>query len=258
MTRSDPPIRRPGATTPSPLADRLGHGVVRRVRPRLAALEEWWFDRRTGAETGGRIEVADLDVTAGEAALGHGYTATPPPLLRWLFREIKVPPSEFTFVDMGSGKGRTLIAAAERGYRKVVGVEFAADMHDVAMANLARRGGRTGNVELVLGDAGELPVPAGPLVVYFNNPFTEPVMSRVLENLGASYHRDRRPMVLAYQQLAEDDDPTGNLDLMAQVPFLRTSDRRPRRAYDRLMLSMFLLRLFVSPEVDTPVRTVSG
>jgi SAM-dependent methyltransferase len=236
------------------VASRLSHAVARRVRPPFAALEEWLIDRRLGAETGGQIEVGDLDVTAGEAALGHGYTASPAPLLRWLFREIDVPQGDYTFVDMGSGKGRTLIAAAGRGYRNVIGVEFAADLHEIAQANIARRGNRIGNVELVLGDAGELPIPAGPLVVYFNNPFTEPVMIRVLANITASYRHDRRPMVLAYQQLADDDDPTGNLDLLSEVPFLRASDRRPLRPYDRLMLSSFVLRIFVSPEVDKPTR----
>jgi SAM-dependent methyltransferase len=170
MMRPDPLSPRPESAvlTSSPLTgrtSRLRHAVARRVRPRLAAVEDWLIDRRMGAETGGRIEVGDLDVAAGEAALGHGYTATPAPLLRWLFREIDVAAGDYTVVDKGPGKGRTLIAAADRGYRKVVGVEFAADLHEIARANLARRR-RVGNVELVLGDAGELAIPAGPLVVY--------------------------------------------------------------------------------------------
>ena len=226
------------------LPHRLGHAVARRVRPVLLDAEERRFDRSFGIETVGRIEVTDLDVATGERGLGHGYTATSAPLLRWIFRELAVREQDHTFVDMGSGKARAVIAAAERGYRLSVGVEFAAALHEIALRNVARCKASIGPVQLVLGDAAQFPIPAGPLVVYFNNPFTEPVMKQVIDNIAASYEADPRPMVLAYQQLRLDDDPTSNLDLLSTVPFLQPSDRRPRRPYERLLLDVHLLRLF--------------
>jgi hypothetical protein len=38
--------------------------------------------------------------------------------------------AQYTFVDVGSGKGRMLFVAAEYRFRKVIGVEFATDLHE--------------------------------------------------------------------------------------------------------------------------------
>jgi len=33
-----------------------------------------------------------------------------------------------TFIDIGCGKGRVLLMAAEHGFRKIIGIDFAADL----------------------------------------------------------------------------------------------------------------------------------
>ena len=51
--------------------------------------------------------------------------------------EILAPRYEgFTFVDLGSGKGRVLLLAALRPFRRVIGVEISASLHTRAQANV--------------------------------------------------------------------------------------------------------------------------
>src|SRR5258708_3764329 len=67
---------------------------------------------------------------------GHPYFATEP----WLFEQImQILPAdlhEFTFVDLGSGKGRALLMASDYPLRRIVGVEFLSDLHHTAKKNI--------------------------------------------------------------------------------------------------------------------------
>lgn len=215
------------------------------------------YDRSRGIDTAGWCEMTDLTIAAGDASLGTAYAGTPPRLARWWLAAMPSDPSNYTFVDMGSGKGRVLVMAAEHGFGRVLGVEFGEELHSVALENarvLERRGIA---IEPILGDAGAFEFPDdGPLVVHFNNPFTEPVMRRVIGNLSASYERAPRPMILVYQQMKSEppEHRTQNIALLEDVPFLRLSWLpEPKRLLDRRMLAAFQVALFESPEVrDSP------
>src|SRR6266496_57342 len=45
---------------------------------------------------------------------------------------------DFTFLDLGSGKGRTLLMASDYPFRRVVGVELLPALHGIAVRNLAQ------------------------------------------------------------------------------------------------------------------------
>ena len=109
---------------------------------------------------------------------------------------------DFTFIDLGSGKGRALLMAADYPFRKIVGVEFMPDLCRAAQKNLAgyssdRRQCR--HIEIECMDARDFQFPAGPLVVYLFNPFSEPTFARVLENLWRSVEQAPRRVYIAYR-----------------------------------------------------------
>src|SRR5439155_6389857 len=120
----------------------------------------------------------------------------------WL-NALEIPLEPFTLVDMGSGLGRVLLLASQRPFRRVIGVEFALELHEAAIENI-RGFPKTRmicrDVTALLGDAAAFDFPPEPLVVYFNNPFSENVMAKVIENLANSYERQRRAIVVVYQQ----------------------------------------------------------
>jgi precorrin-6B methylase 2 len=89
--------------------------------------------------------------------------------------------ADFTFIDLGCGKGRVLVAASRMGFRRIVGVEFAPELADTARINLAKLGLK--EVEIVQGDAAEYDFPDSNLVVYLFNPFSGEVLRGVVEKL---------------------------------------------------------------------------
>jgi SAM-dependent methyltransferase len=110
-------------------------------------------------------------------------------------------PSDYTFVDIGSGKGRMLLIAAEFPFRRIVGVEIRDDLHHQAVENVRRfRHPRAyiSRIDCVQADATRYDFPAGKLVVYLFNPFSPQVMTKVLERLDESYEQDPREIVLVY------------------------------------------------------------
>jgi SAM-dependent methyltransferase len=225
-----------------------------RWEQRLHARESRRFDSRLGIDTAGRLEPTDLTVAEGDAAQGITYLGTQPRLARWWLAALPGDVQAFTFIDMGSGKGRVLALAAEHGYGRVVGVEFVEELHDVAVENARALARRNLRIEPELGDAGVFEFPDDPLVVHFNNPFHDPVMERVIANLTSSYERLPRPIVVVYQQMTveQPEHATGNIALLDRVPFLtgRTLSR-PTSPIDRRALAPFTVRIYESPEATS-------
>jgi hypothetical protein len=50
----------------------------------------------------------------------------------WPCEKLKIDPRDFTFTDFGSGEGRVLLIAAGLPFRAVVGVEFSAELNEIA------------------------------------------------------------------------------------------------------------------------------
>jgi SAM-dependent methyltransferase len=93
---------------------------------------------------------------------------------------LPIDPSQYTFIDLGSGKGRALILAFKNGFRRVVGVEFSAELCAVARRNLAATGV---NAEVVYQSASDYLFPDEPTVIFLYNPFRPAVLVPVLKRL---------------------------------------------------------------------------
>jgi hypothetical protein len=109
---------------------------------------------------------------------------------------------DFTFIDLGAGKGRALLMAADYPFRKILGVEFMPEWHHAAQANIARYASerqQCRQIDVLCADARDFEFPAVPLVVYLFNPFSEPTFATVLENLRRSVEHSPRPVYVAYR-----------------------------------------------------------
>jgi SAM-dependent methyltransferase len=157
------------------------------------------LDKHYGTETSGIREVGTLDVDSKEARHATRYQPSGASAVRREIQDLRIDPTEFSFVDYGSGKGRVLLIAAEFAFREIVGIEFSRELHDIAMANIARLPASMtvgGRVRSVHADAADAKLPEGNLVCYFYNPFGAPVLKRVVERLAAHRKAGHRIMVI--------------------------------------------------------------
>jgi SAM-dependent methyltransferase len=136
------------------------------------------------------------------ALSGHQYFPTEPWLFEQIMQALPIDFQNFTFVDLGSGKGRVLLMAAPYGFKKIMGVEFIPEWHRIAEQNIRKftaQYGTASAIESFCMDAREFDFPAGPLVVYLFNPFPEPVFAAVLGKLRQSVLANPRPLFIAYR-----------------------------------------------------------
>lgn len=108
----------------------------------------------------------------------------------------------FTFIDLGSGKGRVLLMASDYQFKRIVGVEFMPELHRAAQKNISGYSNdsqRCRQIESLCMDAQDFQFPPGPLVVYLFNPFSEATFAQVLENLRKSAEQVSRPVYVAYR-----------------------------------------------------------
>jgi SAM-dependent methyltransferase len=157
---------------------------IRRLR-----LQHQRFDKKYQIDTQMPVAVADLETTAPGAKFAKLYQGTPLAVLHRIFDRLKVDRQRFTFIDLGSGKGRVLLVAAQYPFKSVVGVEFSKTLHDIAVTNIQKfvATARTStSVTSINCDAGEVDFSEiGDKIVFCYNPFAADLMIRVLNNLNA-------------------------------------------------------------------------
>jgi SAM-dependent methyltransferase len=108
---------------------------------------------------------------------------------------------DFVFIDLGSGKGRTLLMASEYPFRRIVGVELLPALYSAALDNLGKYRNESQKcfaLESICADATEFPFPAEPSVLYLFNPFPESGLRRMMANLERSLRAHPRAVYVLY------------------------------------------------------------
>jgi SAM-dependent methyltransferase len=151
-----------------------------------------------------RVDTTSGTLTGRERLLGlfhSAYQPTEPALFQEMMAGLPIEFETFTFVDLGSGKGRTLLMASEYPFRRIVGVELLPALHQIAQENLARYKSESQKcfaVEARCGDAAKFSFPAEPLVLYLFNPLSETGLRRVAANLDNSLKAHPRAVYVIY------------------------------------------------------------
>ena len=141
------------------------------------------------------------------------YQPTEPALFREMMAGLPIEFEAFTFIDLGSGKGRTLLMASEYPFRKIVGVELIAELHRAAEENIRvyhSATERCSQIEAIGKDACDFVFPETPLVLYLFNPLPQAGLRRVLRNLERSLEQSPRPVWIVYHNPLLDTTLAGS------------------------------------------------
>ena len=158
-----------------------------------------------------RVDTTSATVSWRDRLLGllHSpYQPTDPALFQEMLTSLKVDFGDFVFVDIGSGKGRTLLMASDYPFRRVIGVELLPELNQVAQANLRKYKSdaqKCFQLESCCADARQYVFPTEPAVLYLSNPLPRAGLVRVIENLERSLEEHpRRVSVLYHNPIHED------------------------------------------------------
>ena len=196
------------------------------------------FDLEHGVHTSGLLFADQL--ASGHAHDDHinAYWGTPPSGFRGIVdmwqRTLAATPhsiEDYTFVDIGSGKGRVVMMASQSPFQRIVGVELNPDLNSIAESNLAQwrtSSHRCSDIAVLNVDALAAPIPDSPSVLYIYNSFNLYVMLPLLERLQALALTRAAPIDLIYaqpQQAALVDAVPGITILAAGSVELSAEDR---------------------------------
>jgi SAM-dependent methyltransferase len=184
-------------------------GALRLLRRSLAVpvvkASDVLFDLRRGIRTRGTRQNDSAVVARSWGGDPYDYQGTHLLFWRRLHSAIPITPAAATFVDLGAGRGRAVILAAETGFGRVTGVELDPELAKEAEDNvrrwrLRRRATPPPHQEVVIvqGDAAAYRLPDGPLVVWLYNPFGATTMRQVLRRLCETARRADVPIFVAY------------------------------------------------------------
>lgn len=149
--------------------------------------ENLWFDLVRGTDTqtihpqtaGGGNGTAAADLSPYAPAYSR-------PLLDSLrYLRDRISGRGFSFFDIGAGKGKPLIIAAEsKLFERIVGVEISPEIVAICESNI-RHCGLAGTVRVIGADAAAFRDYSPKSVLFAYNPFGERVFRRVLDNIEA-------------------------------------------------------------------------
>jgi hypothetical protein len=157
------------------------------------------FDHRYGVDTSGLIGGGDLATGHRHDIFISAYYGMAPSRFygaidRWTTETHRpATTGQYSFVDLGCGKGRAVMMASEMTFRQAVGVELNAGLAAIANKNIAiwKAAGRENcPVQIICGDATEFVFPDGPCLLYLFNPFSAPVVARLILQIEALF-KDR-------------------------------------------------------------------
>ena len=83
--------------------------LARNIRHSIATSASKRFDRSLGVDTAGSIQLQYLTIDSPSAEHGTEAVSTSPKSFDWMLKAVTRPLSAYTFIDLGCGKGRTLM-----------------------------------------------------------------------------------------------------------------------------------------------------
>jgi SAM-dependent methyltransferase len=174
-----------------------GWGWLRRRRDTSAEAKPLAhpFDERFGVDTGGLIGGGELRSGHKNDVFNTAYYGMAPSRFQWVMEswitdESHTAIENYSFVDIGCGKGRVVLMASEFGFREVMGVELHSGLAAIAEANVAvwtAAARAVCPIRIVRQDATEFAFPEGACLVYLFHPFTAPMMKRLIERIETDF-----------------------------------------------------------------------
>jgi 16S rRNA G966 N2-methylase RsmD len=188
-------------------------GLVTTVRYITSDL---FFDMKYRIDTINTAQLDTLQIDSHNKAVGNYYEGTNAYIFQKMISQVELDPSQSTFVDFGSGKGKAMFMAAERGFRKVIGVEFSIELVEVCRENLeifkTKSKSKT-EFEILHMDASEYQIPAEANLLFFSNPFNEELTNKVIDNILKSHGQAPRAIWVVHLH------PQGNMAFVRHPRF---------------------------------------
>jgi 16S rRNA G966 N2-methylase RsmD len=178
----------------------VDRGVLGTFLVTITYISDYFFDLKYGIETASWAELSKLKIYSENIERGKHYQPTHVLPLKKFLKKLDLKPDNI-IVDLGSGKGRVLIVAAECGFKEVHGVEFSKILCNIAEKNCTtflQKTGSTAVLKTFFTDVTKYSIKKSEDVFFLNNPFDDVVLRTVIENIKSSLKIRQRRIWIIY------------------------------------------------------------
>lgn len=175
-------------------------GLFETLKSAARTFHDCRFDWKYGTDTLRRVEVNEFDTESCNKVHAKFYQATRIRPLMKLVGELGLPKNG-VFVDIGCGKGRVLLIAAQLGFKRVVGIEFCARLCQVARKNadiFTAKVPASSPIEVIESDVTNVDFKGDENIFFLYNPFDAAVLEQALANITNSILKIPRDIWLIY------------------------------------------------------------
>jgi SAM-dependent methyltransferase len=154
-----------------------------------------WRERQLGISTEAILSLEELGIT--DKSYRH-YVPANYNYINIALQSINVDQDD-VFLDIGSGMGRVVIAAAAmHNFRRVMGVEISELLNSIARENVERSKQNLSckNIEFHTKDASLFEIPTDVSVIFFFNPFSGDALNKTMENIRSSLRLVPRELLI--------------------------------------------------------------
>lgn len=161
------------------------------------------LDRRFGTDTDAWLSNRDGGIPSHLNNEVQRYEPAAEAVVQHILKRLPIEPKNFVFLDVGCGKGRVLLLAAQHAYKRVVGVELSPVTSDIARRNIdivrtkARGRFKCNDIGVLTENALDFDIPDANLVVFLYNPFQGSIFESFMKRLYdfRAKHREREVYV---------------------------------------------------------------
>jgi hypothetical protein len=170
------------------------------------------FDQTHGVDTSGLVPAAHLLTGHPNDTHVTAYYGVAPSILRTLIDKWRetIPPHpihRYTFVDIGSGKGRGLLVASQYHFKKIIGIELNPTLATIARQNVAAwtaahtadiTAPQLAPIEVLEQDALDYEFPRTPTLLFLFHPFDAPVLQQLVTNIATQLTKPSAALDILY------------------------------------------------------------
>ncbi|KAA1258218.1 Methyltransferase domain protein [Rubripirellula obstinata] len=179
----------------------------------LSVVDDYAFDRRHQLDTRSEVAINDLDISDEDKQHADKYKPTRARYFRKIMAKLDLP-RDGVFVDVGCGKGRILLLAAEHGFDRVVGLEISPALCEIAKRNVATFQESTptaSSINVVCTNILDYQMDGSETVFFLYSPFDRPVTDSFLRMIRQSLTDHPRDLWLIidefrFPELLKDDE----------------------------------------------------
>ena len=145
------------------------------------------FDKKYNVDTAERLHVSEMSPAEVEKRHAIRYEPSESQTLLDALKMVPINPAEYTFIDIGAGKGKVLFVASSFAFKRIIGVEYDTYLAKVIKRNITSYRNpqrQCDTIEAHNINALEFKLPAGPVILFMYFPFRAPLLAEVFKNFG--------------------------------------------------------------------------